>query len=155
MLWGGVAYYDSAVLPVAPEVKERGDPLAACVAACRKHGVQCHVWKVNWNMGFRAPADFAARMRREGRTQVGYDGKPEPQWLCPSHPANRQLEIAAMVEVAAKYDAEASGLGPPTPGRGRLRDTTDSPRDGIPAEVPCAPNSADGAARLYIAGGGG
>jgi uncharacterized lipoprotein YddW (UPF0748 family) len=45
-------------------------------------------------------------MRREGRTQVGFDGRPEPRWLCPSHPANQQLEIDAMVEVATKYDVD-------------------------------------------------
>ncbi|MBI4879469.1 MAG: family 10 glycosylhydrolase [Planctomycetes bacterium] len=103
MLWGGVAYYESDVLPVAPEVRERGDQIAACLAACRAHGVECHVWKVNWNMGGRAPREFAERMVREGRTQVRFDGTSEEQWLCPSHPANQQLEIDAMVEVATKY----------------------------------------------------
>jgi len=106
MLWGGVAYYDSHVLPVAPEVAVQGDQLAACVAACKKYGVQCHVWKVNWNMSARTPAEFLAKMQREGRTQVAYDGTPEPSWLCPSNPMNQQLEIDAMVEVATQYDVD-------------------------------------------------
>ena len=106
MLWGGVAFYDSAVLPVAPEVAVQGDQLAACLAACKKYGVQCHVWKVNWYMSGRAPAEFAAKMRQDGRTQVAFDGTPEPLWLCPSHPDNQRLEIDAMVEVAAKYDVD-------------------------------------------------
>jgi uncharacterized lipoprotein YddW (UPF0748 family) len=104
MCWGGTAYYESNVLPVAPEVKEKGDQIAECVAACRKHGIDCHVWKVNWNMSHRAPKEFAERMKREGRTQVRSDGRPEPRWLCPSHPGNQKLEIDAMVEVATKYD---------------------------------------------------
>ena len=104
MLWGGVAYYQSKVLPVAPEVAERGDQVAECVAACRKHGVECHVWKVNWNMGWRAPKNFVERMRREGRVQVGFDGSVNARWLCPSHPENRRLEIESMVEVATRYD---------------------------------------------------
>ena len=104
MLWGGVAFYKSDVLPVAGEVARRGDQIAACAAACRKHRVQCHVWKVNWNMGGRTPKEFVARMQREGRTQVSHDGKGEARWLCPSHPANQKLEIDAMVEVARKYD---------------------------------------------------
>ncbi len=104
MLWGGTAYYESSVLPVAPEVAERGDQIAECVAACRKHGVECHVWKVNWNMSHRAPQAFAERMGKEGRIQVGFDGKPYPRWLCPSHPENQKLEIDSMVEVATKYD---------------------------------------------------
>ncbi|MFW6163600.1 MAG: glycoside hydrolase family 10 protein, partial [Planctomycetota bacterium] len=106
MLWGGTAYYDGDVLPVAPEVAERGDQIAQCVAACRKHGVECHVWKVNWNMSHRAPKPFAERMRREGRIQVGFDGTPNPRWLCPSHPENQKLEIESMVEVATKYDVD-------------------------------------------------
>jgi len=106
MLWGGVAFYESSVLPVAPEVAEKGDQIALCLAACKKHGVECHVWKVNWNMGWRTPGDFAARMKAEGRTQVMFDGKPEDRWLCPSHPDNQKLEIEAMVEVATKYDVD-------------------------------------------------
>ncbi|MEJ2705061.1 MAG: hypothetical protein P8Z79_21695, partial [Sedimentisphaerales bacterium] len=41
MLWGGVAFYDSDVLPVAPAVREKGDQIALCLAACRKYGVEC------------------------------------------------------------------------------------------------------------------
>jgi uncharacterized lipoprotein YddW (UPF0748 family) len=106
MLWGGTAYYESAVLPVAPEVKERGDQIATCLAACRKHGLACHVWKVNWNMSGRAPRDFVEKMKATGRTQVLFDGNPQIYWLCPSHPANQKLEIDAMVEVATKYDVD-------------------------------------------------
>jgi len=104
MLWGGAAYYDSKVLPVAPEVAEKGDQVALCLAACKKYGIECHVWKVNWNLGWNVPKEFAARMKREGRTQVNYDGSPNDGWLCPSHPENRRLEIDAMVEVGTEYD---------------------------------------------------
>ncbi|HVM51107.1 MAG TPA: family 10 glycosylhydrolase [Candidatus Acidoferrum sp.] len=105
MLWGGAAFYDSKVLPVAAQAAERGDQIRECVAACRKYGLQVHVWKVNWNLGRAAPKDFVERMRREGRLQASAAGKEEP-WLCPSHPANQQLEIAAMVEVARNYDVD-------------------------------------------------
>ncbi|MCF7732204.1 MAG: family 10 glycosylhydrolase [Akkermansiaceae bacterium] len=104
LLWGGVAFYQSKVLPVSPAVAERGDQIAKCLAACKKHGLQVHVWKVNWNLG-DAPREFAEKMRSEGRLQVSSLGKEEP-WLCPSHPANQQLEIDAMVEVARNYDVD-------------------------------------------------
>ncbi|MFO8011838.1 MAG: family 10 glycosylhydrolase [Phycisphaerae bacterium] len=104
MLWADLAYYRSEVLPVAPEVAEQGDQVAACAAACRKHGVQCHVWKVNWRMRGSSPRAFRDRMRREGRLQVSFGGETDPRWLCPSHPANRKLEIESMVEVGTKYD---------------------------------------------------
>ncbi len=103
MLWGGVAYYPSKVLPVAGEVATRGDQIAECLAACKKYGVEMHVWKVNWNTGHRVPKEFLERMRSEGRLQESAKGKVEP-WLCPSHPENQALEIAAMVEVARDYD---------------------------------------------------
>jgi len=106
MCWGGLAYYPSKVLPVAPEVEHRGDQIALCLAACRKYAVQCHVWKVNFNMGDRAPAEFAQRMKQAHRTQVGFDGQPIDQWLCPSNPENQKLEVDAMVELATKYDLD-------------------------------------------------
>jgi len=106
MLWGGVAYYKSSVLPVAPQVAERGDQIALCAAACRKYGVACHVWKVNYNMGWATPRRFAEKMKSAGRTQVAYNGKPTPRWLCPSHPDNQKLEIDSMIEVARKYDVD-------------------------------------------------
>jgi len=106
MLWGNIAYYDSDVLPVAPEVREKGDPLASCLAACKKYGIECHVWKVNWFMSKWASEEFGERMKQQGRTQVTHDGKPLDDWLCPSHPANRKLEIDSMLEVVRKYDVD-------------------------------------------------
>jgi len=106
MLWGGVAFYESDVLPVSPEVRQKGDQIALCVAACRRYGLQCHVWKVNWNMGSRTPRAFVQRMKAAGRTQVSFNGTANARWLCPSHPDNRKLEIDAMVEVAGKYGVD-------------------------------------------------
>jgi uncharacterized lipoprotein YddW (UPF0748 family) len=105
MLWGGAAFYESKVLPVAARISTRGDQIRQCLAACRKYGVQMHVWKVDWNLGLAAPKDFVARMRRAVRLQANSRGKEEP-WLCPSHPDNQQLEIAAMVEVVRNYDVD-------------------------------------------------
>jgi uncharacterized lipoprotein YddW (UPF0748 family) len=105
MLWGGAAFYKSKVLPAAPQVARRGDQIAQCLAACRKHGLQIHVWKVNWNLGQAAPREFVDKMRREGRLQASSTGKEE-RWLCPSHPDNQALEIASMVEVARDYDVD-------------------------------------------------
>ena len=57
-------------------------------------------------MGTQTPQEFLDRMAAAGRTQMGFDGVAEPRWLCPSHPANQQLEIDAMVEVATRYDVD-------------------------------------------------
>ena len=103
MLWGGAAYYRSDVLPVSPEVAKRGDQIALCLAACRKYGVACHVWKVNYNMGWATPRSFSDKVKAAGRTQIDFNGKPIARWLCPSHPENQKLEIDSMLEVARKY----------------------------------------------------
>ncbi len=102
MLWGGAAFYESKVLPVAGAVATEGDQIAKVLTAAKKYGIQTHVWKVNWNLGRDAPPEFVEKMRRESRLQVSASGKEEP-WLCPSHPENQKLEIASMVEVARNY----------------------------------------------------
>jgi uncharacterized lipoprotein YddW (UPF0748 family) len=104
MLWGGLAYYPSEVLPVADAVKERGDQIAECLSACRKYGVECHIWKVNFNLA-NAPKEFVDKLRQEGRLQVDKGGK-EVLWLCPSNPDNFKLEVDSMLEVVRKYDVD-------------------------------------------------
>lgn len=100
LCWGGVAFYPSKVLPVAADVAVKGDAFAQCRAACRKHGVKMHVWKVCWNMGGYTSKAFEEQMKTAGRTQVDVKGKALTRWLCPSHPENQKLEIDAMVELA-------------------------------------------------------
>ena len=102
----GTAYYESDVLPVAPQVEEHGDQIALCLAACRKYGLQLHVWKVNYNMAGWTPKGFAEKMEEEGRVQVSSEGVANRAWLCPSHPANQELEIASMLEIMTKYDVD-------------------------------------------------
>ena len=104
MCWAGSAAYKSDVLP--PMLDIQGDQLTECLEACRKYGLKCHVWKVNWNMGWRTPKEFMTRMKAEGRMQIGPDGKDIDRWLCPSNPDNRKLEIDSMVELATKYKVD-------------------------------------------------
>ncbi|MFQ6098380.1 MAG: glycoside hydrolase family 10 protein, partial [Armatimonadota bacterium] len=104
MLWAGRAYYESKVLPVMPEVGERGDQIAQCVEAGKKYGVQVHPWKVNWNLS-GAPEEFVERLRAEGRLQMDRDGN-EVRWLCPSNPENFKLELDSMLEVVRNYDVD-------------------------------------------------
>jgi len=104
MLWAGRAHYPSDVLPRSSTFDRHGDQIAQCLAACRKHGVEVHVWKVNWNLS-GAPQALVDAMRRQGRTQVSNTGEPI-DWLCPSHPDNFELELESMLEVAEKYDVE-------------------------------------------------
>jgi len=106
MLWGGVAFYPSDVLPAYKDLQEKGDQIERCLAACKRYGVQCHVWKVNYNMGWATDQAFVEKMRLLGRVQVSYDGSVNERWLCPSHPENQQLEIASLLEIARRYDLD-------------------------------------------------
>jgi uncharacterized lipoprotein YddW (UPF0748 family) len=104
MLWGGLAHYPSDLLPPSESFRRHGDQIAQCVSAAHRHGIEVHVWKVNYNLS-GAPREFVQRLRREGRTQASFEGEPM-NWLCPSHPANFQLERDSMIEVARKYDVD-------------------------------------------------
>ena len=99
---GGVAFYDSKVLPVSEKVAEKGDQLKAFVAACRKYGLECRVWRVCWNTSHpRFSTPESRKWMADGLGQVSFDGKRHDSYLCPSAPENREREIAAMYELAA------------------------------------------------------
>ena len=104
MLWGGIAHYTSDVLPRSATYKKYGDQIEQCCKAADAHGLEVHVWKVNYYL-CTAPNDFLEKMRRAGRTQVSSKGKPK-DWLCPSHPENQRLERESMLEVARKYPVD-------------------------------------------------
>ena len=104
MLWAGRAHYASDVLPRSRTYEEYGDQIDQCVAACKKYGLEVHVWKVNFNLS-GAPKEFVEKLRRENRLQV-FVGDERRDWLCPSHPENQKLELESMLEVAQKYDVD-------------------------------------------------
>jgi uncharacterized lipoprotein YddW (UPF0748 family) len=104
MLWAGLAHYPSDLLPRSGQFRKYGDQIAQCCAAAGRHGIEVHVWKVNYNLQ-TAPKDFVKKLRGQGRTQVSVQGKPT-DWLCPSHPENQKLELESMLEVARKYPVD-------------------------------------------------
>lgn len=104
MLWAGRAHYPSDVLPRSQTVDQYGDQIEQCLAAAKKHGLEVHVWKVNYNLS-GAPREFVAKLREEGRLQVFVGGESQ-NWLCPSHPDNYRLEVDSMLEVAKMYDVD-------------------------------------------------
>lgn len=101
MLWGGLAHYPSDLLPRSETFRRYGDQIEQCCRAAAKHGIEVHVWKVNYNLG-NAPKDFVAALREQGRLQRTVEGREQP-WLCPSHPDNQRLERESMLEVARRY----------------------------------------------------
>ena len=65
MLWGGLAHYASDVLPRSATFAEHGDQIEQCVAAANRHGLEVHVWKVNYNLS-TAPQEFVDRTSASG-----------------------------------------------------------------------------------------
>jgi uncharacterized lipoprotein YddW (UPF0748 family) len=108
VLWAGLAYYDSRVVPQAEAVSRYGDQLKQCLAAARANHLEVHVWKICWNLS-NAPESFVAAMRKAGRLQVTDTGK-ELAWLCPSHPDNVALELKAVSEVLKRYPVDGIHL---------------------------------------------
>ena len=100
--WGPSAAYPSAILRPTAEVAEKGDALDACLKACRQNGLECHAWKVCWNMGSRTTQQTHDEMVADGRTQMRFDGRPNDRWLCPSDTRNLRMEIESMVELASR-----------------------------------------------------
>ena len=110
---GGRASYPSSVLPMRGDT----DRLAQLVESAHKYGIEVHAWRINWYMG-GASDSLTDEMIKQGRVQYSWDGRrngpvmkdagynqPE-DWLCPSHPANRELEKEAMLELVRNYDVD-------------------------------------------------
>ncbi|MDO4583915.1 MAG: family 10 glycosylhydrolase [Planctomycetia bacterium] len=101
LLWAACAAYPSDLIPQGKRYGEE-DLLKACVEACHAEGLEVHVWKVNFNMQYDLTPELREKYRQEGRLQKNQEGEEFP-WLCPSHPANFELEWKSMVEMAVRY----------------------------------------------------
>lgn len=104
LVWGGVAHYDSAILPKSKTFYQYGDQLAECVRAAHKYGIEVHVWKICWNLG-DAPGDWVKELVRQQRLQMTAAGQTI-YWLSPALQANRQLELAVCKEIVERYDVD-------------------------------------------------
>jgi len=81
----------------------RQDRLRTALDACHKHGLELHAWRVCLK-SFRRLQE-APQLQAEGRLMLKRDGTPykDGAQVCPAHPKNVELEIAAMVEMAKNY----------------------------------------------------
>lgn len=110
MLWSGVAFYPSKIVPNAPGVATEGDYLQQIIDAAKPLGMQVHVWKVMWQFaeGWLAEPGVSQPFRDADRLQKDSHGKELP-WLCPCDERNRRYEMDALKEVAA-YDIDGVHL---------------------------------------------
>lgn len=100
LAWAGSAFYESKVLPKAE--KYSVDQLRACQAACHKHGLKFHVWKICWNQGEGSPKNFKESQIAAKRTTLSRKGELSDRWNCPTDSFNRQLEVQSFCELATK-----------------------------------------------------
>lgn len=101
--WANGACYKSKVLPPSPQFAFRKeDAFDLCRDACRTNGLKFHAWMVCFNMGSHCSDATKKELAVAGRVQVGRDGKPNANWLCPSHPENARQVVKALVELASK-----------------------------------------------------
>ncbi len=98
MMSGGVAFYKSRVLPIHPTVFQRGDFLAQAVEATKAIKLPLHARMLVLTTLF-APPEIKQSLRAAGRLMRTATGE-SVDWLCPSHPANRQALVAAALEMA-------------------------------------------------------
>lgn len=108
LAWGGVSWYPSRYLPAATD--HPGDQLRLCADACRKYGVQLHVWLACLNVGDCPSKDWLAALARDGRLQRNAHNAVNPRWLCPSHPDNRQLLANVAREIVRTYHPDGLHL---------------------------------------------
>lgn len=108
MQWAGLAHHKSLFLDQDKRVQEKGDPLFQCAFWSHYYGLECHVWKVNYNLA-NTPPKRLQELRDQGRTQVSAEGQPL-DWLCPSHPSNIWLEANSLLEVVRKYKIDGIHL---------------------------------------------
>lgn len=123
MMWSGVAYYPSKIVPNAPGVAKEGDYLQQIIDAAKPLGMQVHVWKVMWQFaeGWLAEPGVSQPFREANRLQKDSHGKELP-WLCPCDERNRRYELDALKEVAGyaidgihldyiRYESPDAGFG--------------------------------------------
>lgn len=111
MLWSGVAFYPSKLVPNAEGVAKEGDYLKELLAAAKPLGMKVHAWKVMWQFaeGWLAPAGVSEPFRKAGRLQMDAEGKELP-WLCPCDDRNRKYELDAIKELITNYAVDGVHL---------------------------------------------
>jgi len=104
---GGNAIYPSAILP-QDEWSTGRDEVATAIETCRRYGLEFHAWRVCFHLG-SAPASFREQMRKDGRICLDADGQEAP-FANPGDPRNQALELAAIRELAQRYDVDGIHL---------------------------------------------
>ncbi len=114
LAWAGCSDYPSRVLTPHPMLRQKDgscrDLLQECLDACRKYGVQLHVWIVACNAGEHTPEVVRKKFREAGRLQESVDGEDDKCYIAPQHPANVRMLADTVTEILANYDVDGIHL---------------------------------------------
>jgi uncharacterized lipoprotein YddW (UPF0748 family) len=99
--WGGQAFFQSALCPMAEGVQPGYDPLQYMIEQCHRRNIQVHAWFVNGSYG--APeVRHVLDKHPDWAVQDGAGGL----WYDFSKPEVRRFESDLMIECLRKYDVD-------------------------------------------------
>jgi len=104
---GGYANYPSRILPHV--TTEGDDVIREALAACRKVGIECHVWMMVNYVRPLTPSDFRQQLSADGRFERSRSGAELP-FLRASRPENVEQVTAVAAEIASRYDIDGLHL---------------------------------------------
>lgn len=107
VLWSGVAYYPSEIVPNSATLGEYGDYLGQIVDISEKIGLKVHAWKVMFQFAenWLAPEENLEPFKKSGRLQLSDKGDTL-NWLSPCVDENIKYEISAISEMASSYNID-------------------------------------------------
>ncbi len=100
--WGGQAYFQSSLCPMAEGVQAGYDPLGYMVEQCHKRGIQVHAWFVNGAYGSQEVRHVLDK-HPDWAVQDGGGGK---LWYDFSRPEVRRFQSDLMIECLRRYDVD-------------------------------------------------
>lgn len=100
-LYGITPAYLSNIVPDSPVFPADPEWVQGILTECGALGIEVHAWVVLWK-STNADNSLLASLAGEGRLQVNLEGETLP-WLCPTDPANLELETALILEMLERF----------------------------------------------------
>jgi len=100
--WGGQAFFQSALCPMADGVQAGYDPLGYMVEQCHKRGIQVHGWFVNGSYG----SQEVRHVLDKNPDWAVQDGGAGGLWYDFGKPQVRRFQSDLMIECLRKYDVD-------------------------------------------------
>lgn len=100
-LYGITPAYLSDIVQDSPGFAADPEWVESILTECGNRGIEVHAWVVLWK-ATHADSSLLDSLACAGRLQVNQDGDTMP-WLCPTDPANIELETALILEMLERF----------------------------------------------------